>query len=336
MNNINIGFTIDIPQIQDKGEDSAPLFEIVTNELGFIGVFDGMGGAGATTYTIDNKHFTGAYLASRITRDFTKKHLIELLNSKRNIEVEDLIFSLKEGIIFEMQSYIKENNLPLSKIKGKSIRTMPTTMSIIYFANLEKGITVLNIWAGDSRCFSLNPENGLTQMSKDDLMNAQNPFENLKNDSPISNCINADGNFELNNTTKFFKSPLILITATDGAFSYFQNPIYFEYFLLLSLTNSKNIEEWKDRLSIELKKHAQDDITLSLVAIGFSSFTELLRSFYKRWIKIKSEYQKIERKYEQYNSYKNKMSITEKELEDLNLSVWEEYRKNYENYITQG
>lgn len=59
------------------------------------------------------------------------------------------------------------------------------------------------IWAGDSRAYVLKPDKGLIQLSKDDLKLDNDPFENLKNDSPLSNMICLENDFKLNHKTYF-------------------------------------------------------------------------------------------------------------------------------------
>ena len=59
---------IDKEKIQEKGEDACPLLSFYNNR-GWLGVFDGLGGAGAATFEYQGKTCSGAYIASRLVRE---------------------------------------------------------------------------------------------------------------------------------------------------------------------------------------------------------------------------------------------------------------------------
>src|SRR4029453_376871 len=73
---VSCGFNLG--KIAGKGEDSDPILR-QGPELGLVGVFDGMGGAGGTVYETPDGPRTGAYLASRIARDVVERRMLDLL-----------------------------------------------------------------------------------------------------------------------------------------------------------------------------------------------------------------------------------------------------------------
>ena len=64
-----------LAKIPDHGEDSDPIVRD-GRDLGLVGVFDGMGGAGGTVYETADGPRTGAYLASRVARDVVEPRML--------------------------------------------------------------------------------------------------------------------------------------------------------------------------------------------------------------------------------------------------------------------
>ncbi|MBK7637414.1 MAG: hypothetical protein IPJ13_26350 [Saprospiraceae bacterium] len=118
----------------------------------------------------------------------------------------------------------------------------------------------------------MSPEKGLIQISKDDLKLDNDPYENIENDSPLSNMINLEEDFKLNHKACTFELPIIAIVATDGCFGYYSTPMHFEFHLLNSLMQSNVEEEFKNKLIDELGRVSGDDFSLSLTSIQTIEF----------------------------------------------------------------
>ena len=80
----SVSFGFNLAKIPDQGEDADPIVRDGP-DLGLIGVFDGMGGAGGTVYETPDGRRTGAYLASRIARDVVEARMIDLLEPDWNL-----------------------------------------------------------------------------------------------------------------------------------------------------------------------------------------------------------------------------------------------------------
>ena len=80
-----LSFGFNLAKIADQGEDSDPILRDGP-DLGLIGVFDGMGGAGGTVYETPDGPRTGAYLASRIARDVVERRMLDLLEPDWNLD----------------------------------------------------------------------------------------------------------------------------------------------------------------------------------------------------------------------------------------------------------
>ena len=63
-----LSFGFNLAKVPGQGEDSDPIVRD-GRDLGLVGVFDGMGGAGGTVYETPEGPRTGAYIGSRVARD---------------------------------------------------------------------------------------------------------------------------------------------------------------------------------------------------------------------------------------------------------------------------
>jgi hypothetical protein len=152
-------------------------------------------------------------------------------------------------------------------------------------------------------------KSGLQQISQDNLTQDLDAFENLLQDAPISNCINAEGDFQLFSKKSIFNEPIVLIAATDGCFGYLPTPLHFEYYLLATLHHLQicTLEMWQQALLWAFEANAGDDISLALVTLGFASFEELKFATIDRFVSLK------------------KLIFSDKTPQQQ----WEEYKKDY-------
>lgn len=310
-------FTIWTEKIADKGEDAPPTL-LINEELetGILAVYDGLGGAGSTPYQIGNKTFTGAYLASRLAmqvaeQTFVSKHypFIEHISSGSH---EFFSNFLEKYLKTAFQLKIAQLDQQRSKLRSKLIKRLPTTIAGITFSVGEGETTQENLyytesfWAGDSRVYVWLPS-GLKQISEDNLSENLDAQENLQQDALISNCINADDDFTLYNKKILFQEPIVLITATDGTFSYLPSPAHFEYYLLATLHHPSTCttEDWKNLLTLALENVTGDDMSLCLLALGYKDLEYLKYASIKRLIQLKKDFIFSEKdKNELWQSYK--------------------------------
>lgn len=183
-----------IEKREGHGEDSNPL-SFVKENFYAVGVFDGMGGSGATICKSKfGDNHTKAYVASRIIFEAINNY-IENVKDVRDINSDEIKIIVRERLEQE-----KSNNpTKVSGLRSKMVRDYPTTLAITIASKNEDGThTVNSYWAGDSRNYLWTPE-GLYQISKDDLDTESDPLENIRNDSALSNCICADREFDINN-----------------------------------------------------------------------------------------------------------------------------------------
>ena len=334
-----------LEKIPERGEDAEPISEYYENsKSGLISVFDGLGGAGSAVYEEkENSSHTGAYFASRLAKEivceyFKSRLQTESTKNQENTTWRDLEVELGEK--FKKRAVELDKNP--SKIKSPLINRLPTTMAAIYFReNTEypKEYTCYPIWAGDSRCYILKPSDGLQQITQDELKSQGDAFENLLNDSPLSNYINADIEFSLQSRKLEVEIPCVLLVATDGCFSYFPTPIHFEDLLLSTLHAAEDKKRWKENLEDKLEGIAGDDVSMVIVAIGWDdNFKALKRDFKNRYNGIKKKYfdrldelnQKINECNLEIDNLTQKNEDHIRERKDLHKKFWEEYKSTYD------
>jgi len=267
-------FSIWTEKIAEKGEDApATLLIDEENGTGILSVYDGLGGSGSTPYAVGQKTFTGAYLASRLAMQVAEQTFVQ-----QNPEIDSFTENLERYLKTAFSLKVAQLDQQRSKLKSKLIRRLPTTIAGVVF-KVEEGVSMLenvyhteSFWAGDSRVYAFT-QSGLKQISEDNLVESLDAFENLQKDSPISNCICADEEFVLHTKKIVFKEPTVLITATDGTFGYLPTPFHFEYYLLATLHHPLvcNVEQWQEILTFALEMVTGDDMSLSLVTLGYGN-----------------------------------------------------------------
>jgi serine/threonine protein phosphatase PrpC len=314
--------------VKDKregyGEDSIPL-SLIAGDFYAVGVFDGMGGSGAATCNSEyGEGHTKAYVASRIIKDAIST-LFNTEEDKSKI-TSGSIYSRAKGRLEQEKA-----NFPVkaSGLRSKLIREYPTTLAVTTAQKLcQDEYEVNSYWAGDSRNYYWNSE-GLFQISKDDLNNDLDPLENLRNDGALSNCVCADREFHINN--KKFKSDkgFVILSATDGCFGYLPTPMHFHNLLLENLRLSENEDEWKQRVEKSISLVAGDDISLSLIAIGFDTFEELKTTLDNN-IGGLEDIQALENKIVELST---ELEHKKGELEKTIQNGWSIYKKLYMKYI---
>lgn len=327
--------TIQIQFMTEKvvghGEDAPPL--LVVKEQGCaIGVFDGMGGAGASTCQSDfGDNHTKAYVASRIIKNEIENYLNNQ-QTEWKVSAEGIKDIIVKRLNQEKEDYPSANK---SILRSKLVRDFPTTMALVTIQDKESELEIDSYWAGDSRCY-LWTEEGFYQISKDDLIGNSDPMDNLHNDAPMSNCICADRDFSINHMKiKLSQNPVIAICATDGCFGYFPTPMHFEQLLRNKLKESKSIEEWREKIIEDIQQVTGDDTSLSLIGINIESYKELKNCFDKSNGGFLSFFTKYDTIRELISWLKKMLHDQEEEQKAIVSEKWEYYKKSYLKYINE-
>lgn len=313
---------------EGHGEDSAPLF-LFTDDFCAVGVFDGMGGAGAAMCKSDLGEHTKAYVASRIVKDAVENYIRHKADESitSTIDAEGIKQTAKSRLEQEKSCFPAK----ASGLRSRLVRDYPTTLALITSQITDEGSLVNSYWAGDSRNF-LWTQDGFFQISKDDLDSELDPLENLRNDAALSNCVCADRDFFINQKAITVQGKYILISATDGCFGYFLTPMHFHNVLLAGLKNSLDEDGWCLYVKDAFAKVTGDDVSLSLCAIGYESFDELKASFEKTEIPELTEINKIQ---DEISRISIDLEEKKNSLEGFIQEGWSAYKESYLKYLNE-
>jgi serine/threonine protein phosphatase PrpC len=329
-----ISFAFNLGKIPDQGEDSDPILRDGP-DLGLLGVFDGMGGAGGTVYETPEGRRTGAYLASRIARDVVEQRMLDLLEPDWHLNGKAAARHLQHSIQQALKQRLRELNPAPSSLRSRLIRALPTTMALVALQRIQPGGPTWAghvFWAGDSRAYVFESR-GASQLSTDDLRDPGDALANLRRDSVVSNALSADTEFHINYRRVELRSPFLVVCATDGCFGYVRTPMHFEYLVLSHLLEARNTEAWSSALQAEIAAVTGDDAAMSTLGVG-ADLKEFQELFTPRVGELASDF------IEPLDELTDAVTRAEQELRALQsrqlnemTEKWNRYKSAYERYL---
>ena len=329
-----ISFAFNLGKIPDQGEDSDPILRDGP-DLGLLGVFDGMGGAGGTVYETPEGRRTGAYLASRIARDVVEQRMLDLLEPDWHLNGKAAARNLQHSVQQALKQRLQELNPAPSSLRSRLIRALPTTMALVALQRTQPGGPTWAghvFWAGDSRAYVFESA-GASQLSTDDLRDPGDALANLRQDSVVSNALSADTEFHINYRRVELRSPFLVVCATDGCFGYVRTPMHFEYLVLSHLLGARNTEGWSSALQAEIAAVTGDDAAMSMLGVG-ADLEEFQKLFAPRVVELASDF------IEPLDELSDAVTRVEQELRALRsrqldemAERWNRYKSEYERYL---
>lgn len=288
----SLSFEFNLGKIAGHGEDSDPILRS-GRELGLIGVFDGMGGAGGTVYETPDGPRTGAYLASRLARDVVEQQMLHLLDPEWDLDGPAVAQDLRRAVHDALVEHLAELKAPTSGLRSRLLRALPTTMALVGLQRLQadgdRWATHL-FWAGDSRAYVLTPISGLQQLTVDDIRDHGDAMANLREDSVVSNAMSADTDFVVHHRQVELTAPFLVLAATDGCFGYLPSPMHFEHLLLTALREAPDTAGWSASVQRTISAVTGDDAAMAVLGIGADLagfqrlFAERTARLEHRWI----------------------------------------------------
>ena len=329
-----ISFAFNLGKIPDQGEDSDPILRDGP-DLGLLGVFDGMGGAGGTVYETPEGRRTGAYLASRVARDVVEERMLDLLEPDWHLNGEAAANDLRRAVQQALKDRLRELNAAPSGLRSRLIRALPTTMALVALQRTQPGGPMWAghvFWAGDSRAYVFE-STGARQLSTDDLRDPGDALANLRGDSVVSNAMSADTEFHVNYRRVELRAPFIAVCATDGCFGYLPTPMHFEHLVLGCLVEAHTTAAWSSAVQAKIAAVTGDDAAMSTLGVG-ADFKEFQQLFAPRVAELGSEF------VEPLDEVSDAVTRLEHELDALRsrrldemTEKWDRYKSGYERYL---
>lgn len=264
----------------------------------YLVVCDGLGAGGQNKHTINGETHTSAYYGSRllsqICSEYYKENYDVIFENMKNKEaLSHIVDELKATIKKQLDEFVDEHKL-VKTIKGKSIKLLPSTLSSMLFKVNDDSVDVVVISAGDTRAFVLTPQNGLQQLSKDDVDDDVDAFEKA---TIVNNNICQDRDFTLNFRCYTLKMPCILFVCSDGCYDYFSSPMEVEYLFDAAFnawfsTESVKSGAFGEKLGdfIANRSKLQDDCSMAGAVIGCQDDTALRQELKVRAREIETKY----------------------------------------------
>jgi serine/threonine protein phosphatase PrpC len=328
-------FRFNLEKIAGQGEDSDPILRD-GRELGLVAVFDGMGGAGSTVYETSDGARTGAYLASRLTRDVVEQRMVALLDPAWNLDGAAAAADLQRSVQAALRARLVELNAPASGLRSRLLRALPTTMALAALQRREPSgdrWACHVLWAGDSRVYVFQPGLGAQQLTVDDIRDRGDAMANLREDSVVSNAISADTEFVVHHRKIELAAPFLVIAATDGCFGYVPSPMHFEHLVLAALRDAPDTESWSAAVQAAVSAVTGDDAAMATLGVGANHigfqklFAQRTTELEQRWVtpldELDAELRQHERKLDELRTARR----------ERQAQLWAAYKPGYERYL---
>jgi len=331
----SVSFKFCTAKVAGEGEDADPILR-VGPDLGLLGVFDGMGGAGGRVYDTPDGRHTGAYIASRFARNVVERLMLELIKPEWNLDGPGTAAELHRVLASSLAARLAELKAPETTLRSKLVKALPTTMTLAVLQRADPAASSYGchlFWAGDSRAYVADPEAGLMQLTTDDLRSGGDAMRNLSDDSVMSNCVSADTEFHINHRQVELQAPFLVLCATDGCFAYVRSPMHFEQLLLSSLQAARDATGWQQALEARVTAVTGDDAALALLGLGadLGGFKQLFKD---RAAELQHRYiDPLEELEGQVRRAEQQLAELRASRAELGGELWGAYKPGYERYL---
>jgi hypothetical protein len=330
----SLSFGFNLGKIPDQGEDSDPILRDGP-DLGLVGVFDGMGGAGGTVYETPDGPRSGAYLASRIARDVVEGRMLDLLEPDWNLNAAAAAEDLHRSVQQALEKRLVELKAPVSRLRSKLLRALPTTMSVVALQRRQRDGSRWAchvFWAGDSRSYVFTAD-GAEQLHPDDLRDPGDAMANLHHDSVVSNAMSADTEFVVNHRRVDLTAPFLIVSATDGCFGYLPTPMHFEHLVLGALAGADSTEAWSAAVQEQVAAVTGDDAAMAVMGVG-ADLAEFASVFAPRLAVLDQEFiSPLDRLSRSVRDAEQALEAARARHHDETAALWARYQPSYERCL---
>ena len=331
----SVSFKFCTAKVAGEGEDADPILR-VGPDLGLLGAFDGMGGAGGRVYDTPDGRHSGAWIASRFARNVVERLMLELIKPEWNLDGPATAAELHRLLASSLAARLAELKAPETTLRSKLVKALPTTMTLAVLQRTDPaaGMYACHLFqAGDSRAYVAEPDGGLRQLTTDQLRSGGDAMRNLTDDSVMSNCISADAEFYIEHHQVQLQAPFLLLCATDGCFAYVRSPMHFEHLLLSTMQDAQDVPDWQQALEAKVTAITGDDAAIALLGLGAD-----LDGF-KKLFKDRAE--EVGRRYihpldeldGQVHQAEQQLAGLRARRVELGAELWATYKGSYERYL---
>ena len=243
----SVSFKFCTAKVAGEGEDADPILR-VGPDLGLLGVFDGMGGAGGRVYDTPDGRHSGAYIASRFARNVVERLMLELIKPEWNLDGPATAAELHRLLASSLAARLDE----LKARNGsaiKLVKALPTTMTLAVLQRTDsRGHLRLPSVLGrrlprlrgrpGGRAAPAHHRRPALGWGRDAQPHRRLGDEQLH----LSRHRVPDNHRQVGST------PFLLLGATDGCFAYVRSPMHFEHLLLSTLQEARDAEAWRRAL----------------------------------------------------------------------------------------
>jgi serine/threonine protein phosphatase PrpC len=330
----NVSFKFCTAKVAGEGEDADPILR-VGPDLGLLGVFDGMGGAGGRVYDTPDGRHSGAWIASRFARNVVERLMLELIKPEWNLDGPATAAELHRLLASSLAARLAELKAPETTLRSKLVKALPTTMTLAVLQRTGAASSAYDchlFQAGDSRAYVAEPDGGLRQLTTDHLRSGGDAMRNLTDDSVMSNCISADTEFSIEHRQVQLQAPFLLLCATDGCFAYVRSPMHFEHLLLSTMQDARDAEAWQRALEAEVTAITGDDAAIALLGLGadLDGFEKLFKD---RTTELQRRYiDPLDELDGQVHQAEQQLAGLRARRVELGAELWGAYKGSYEHY----
>jgi serine/threonine protein phosphatase PrpC len=331
----NVSFKFCTAKVAGEGEDADPILR-VGPDLGLLGIFDGMGGAGGRVYDTPDGRHTGAYIAARFARNVVERLMLELIKPEWNLDGPATGAELQRVLASSLAARLAELKAPETTLRSKLVKALPTTMTLAVLQRTGPAASAYDchlFQAGDSRAYVAEPDGGLRQLTTDHLRSGGDAMRNLTDDSVMSNCISADTEFYIDHHQVQLQAPFLLLCATDGCFAYVRSPMHFEHLLLSTLQDARDAEAWQQSLEAKVTAITGDDAAIALLGLG-ADLDGFRKLFQERATELQRRYiDPLEELDGQVQRAEQELAGLRARRSELGDELWSAYKPGYERYL---
>ncbi len=261
--------------------EDAPALAVERDGFGLIGVFDGLGGAGARRVDGEDGQRSSAYYAARVARAAVLERF-----GAGGVGWRDAPALLSRAIGEALARRHAAAPPAASAVRSRLIRSYPTTAALILAKPGDGFVDALAMWAGDSRCYAVTPRAGLQQLSRDDTTTDAGSLRALREDGRMTNVLCADRPGRLSGTVRRIGGPALLIAVTDGGYACLPSPMHLELALLDALAAAACCETWTAAIAARLAPLVDDDVSLAAAFAGWPSLSAASACFAARRVRL--------------------------------------------------